>query len=860
MKFHIFAAGVVSAFLASTSTVALAQQANAPAAAEEEAPATVEDIVVTARRTSERLQDVPIAISVVSRATLESKGTFNPVDLVQSAPGLAVTATISDRNNLTYTIRGQGYAFGTVFPSVITYFNEVPVAQLTQGAFYDMANVQVLKGPQGVNFGRVTNGGNVLLSPQLPTADFGGYAGVKVGNFGLRTINGAVNIPLIADKVLFRGAFETARRDGFTTNVFNGLKLDNVSYESFRGALTIRPVSGLENTTVVSYQKTDDNGTAVIFEGINPAALGANYGGLGFLFGAGYGFNSNGDITAAGPGVTPYNAANFLNPAIPGSITAQLAAQQARGPREVSLSLPSFSRRKSIYVVNTTTADLTDDIQLKNVFGFVGEKEDAASTFSPVNGLVNTQCRSACGGKLFNDRKQFSEELRLSGKAFDGKLKWVLGGYADEQSPSGEYENAVAALGIIQRTLVNYVTTKSRAVYGSLDFAVTDKLSLNGGLRYTDDSIRSDQADYQSLLPVPGAQQALINTLTGPIGGFVNGGVPFDAATAGFLAAATYAPIPHGKCVTFGAGSLLYGGVAKPCQTIESSFNATTWTAGVNYKTGSGQLFYAKVSKGYRPGGVNSTAGNLDPRYNPETNISVEIGAKAAFDLNGVPVRGNIAAYRDRYKAIQKNIVALINNTNIGFIRNVSDAVVKGVEFDGSIGPVAGFTLGGTAAYTDAKFDVDSNNAFASRTDGCDPNALSTNGKFCVFNRFNATPEFQGTVKLNYALPLPESIGQVSVGGLLYHQSSIATNDTSALNPRSVERAYTTLDLSANWNNVLGAPVDLGFFMTNVTNKLFRIGSNDLSQRSSLGTLGSIYGPPRMWGFSLKYRFGSDAQ
>jgi len=107
---------------------------------------------------------------------------------------------------------------------------------------------------------------------------------------------------------------------------------------------------------------------------------------------------------------------------------------------------------------------------------------------------------------------------------------------------------------------------------------------------------------------------------------------------------------------------------------------------------------------------------------------------------------------------------------------------------------------------------------------------------------------------------LPESIGQGRRRRSAHHQSSIATNDTSRLNPRSIERAYTTLDLSANWNNVLGAPVDLGFFMTNVTNKLFRIGTNDLSQRSSLGTFGSIYGPPRMWGFSLKYRFGSDAQ
>ena len=867
MKIRVIPRSVLVAILASSSsmaisTTAMADSAAAPAAdAAAEAPAaTTADIVVTARRYSEKLQDVPVAVSVLAPATLEAKGTFNPINLVQSAPGLAVTASISDRNNLTYTIRGQGYAYGTVFPAVVTYFNEIPIAQLTQGQFFDMANVQVLKGPQGVNFGRVTDGGNVLLSPQLPKNDFGGYLAVKVGSYGLRTVNGAINIPLITDKVLFRGSFETARRDGFTTNLYNGQKLDDVAYESYRGALTLRPVSGFENTTIVSYQKTHDNGTGVIFEAVNPAALGANYGGVGFLFGAGYGFDSNGDLQPAGPGVTPFGAANLLNPAIPGSITAQLAAQQARGPRKVYLTDPNFDRRKNLYIVNTTTADLTDDIQLRNVFGYVHEQDDQASQFSPVNGRLNIQCHSTCGGVQFNNRKQFSDELRLSGKAFDGKLKWVLGGYADEQSPAGQYENAVAAVGIIERTLVNFITTKSRAAYGSLDFAVNDHLSFNGGLRYTHDTIHSEQADYQRLRPLPGAQQALVATLTGPIGGFLNGGVPFDPQTAAFLAAASYAPVPHGKCETYGAGSLLYGGVAKPCQIIDAAYNATTWTAGATYKTGSGQMVYAKVSKGYRPGGVNSTAGGLDPQYNPETDVSIEIGAKAVFDLSGVPVRANVAAFTDRYKGIQKNLVALINNTTIGFIRNVDDARVKGVEFDGSIGPVSGLTLGGTAAYTSAKFDVNTSNPFASKTDGCDHDAVTTNGKFCVYNRFNSTPEFQWTLKLDYALPLPESVGKVSVGGLLYHQSSTGTNDTSMLNPLAVEKGYTTLDLTANWNNALGGPVDVGFFMTNVTNKLYRIGSNDLTQRSSLGSLGSIYAAPRMWGFSLKYRFGSDAQ
>jgi iron complex outermembrane receptor protein len=93
----------------------------------------------------------------------------------------------------------------------------------------------------------------------------------------------------------------------------------------------------------------------------------------------------------------------------------------------------------------------------------------------------------------------------------------------------------------------------------------------------------------------------------------------------------------------------------------------------------------------------------------------------------------------------------------------------------------------------------------------------------------------------------------------MYSQSSVALNDTSALNPGSIEGGFTTVDLTVNWRNFLNKPVDLGFFVTNLTDKVYRIGTSDLMQRSSVGTQGSTYAAPRMWGFSVKYRFGSDA-
>ncbi|WP_168854171.1 TonB-dependent receptor [Novosphingobium sp. ERN07] len=809
------------------------------------------DIVVTARRTSERLQDVPVAVSIITPARIEAKGSFNPVDLVQSTPGLSVTASVSNRNNLTYTIRGQGYSFGTVFPAVITYFNEVPIARLTQGQFFDVQNIQVLRGPQGVTFGRVTDGGNVMVAAQTPKEDFGGYFGVKVGNYGLRTVNGAVNVPLVADKVLFRAAFETARRDGFTTNVANGQKLDNVAYEGYRFGLTLRPVEGLENTTIVSYQNTHDNGTSVVFAGINDAALGASVGGLAPLFPGSYGIDANGSVRAFKPGDTPFTTANYL-----ASLNAQLSAQQARGNRAVSLVDPLYSRRKNLYVVNKTTAELTDSITLTNIFGYVREREDEASNYAASNGAAVLTCHSACGGLLFTNQEQFSEELRLSGKAFDNRLTWALGGYMDEQRPAGPSENATVNVAILQRVGVNYLTTKSRAVYGSFEYAVTDNFKVNGGLRYTRDTVLSRQATYLS--PLPGGEAGLKDFLTA---------IGTPAPFADIIVANTFAPIPHGQCTNYGAGSIdlgppngviplnnLFGAVG--CTETRGSFNSTTWQAGASYKTDGGQLFYAKVSKGYRPGGVNGTSPpGVDPAYRQETDLSAEAGVKADFNFDGVFLRTNLAAYTDRYKGIQKNVV-LPGAVPVSQVQNVGNGRIKGIEAEVTLIPVKGLTFGGTFAYTDAKFDKLTPNPLKNP---CDPNAANIEG-FCSDNLYNSVPKTQYTLSMDYTLPLTEDIGQISFGGLLYHQSSVALTDTSKLNPQSIEKPYTTLDLTANWRNVMGQPVDLGVFVTNVTDKTYRIGANNLLQRSSLGVLGNIYAAPRMWGVSLKYRFGDDAK
>lgn len=194
---------------------------------------------------------------------------------------------------------------------MVNYFAEVPNPTNIDGrvgSYYDLANVQVLAGPQGTLFGKNATGGNILFEPVKPQDSFGGYARAEYGNYDDRRIEGAVNAQLVPEKLLLRISGEVGRRDGYTRDVgpdFAGKDYDNLRYESFRVGLTIKPTDGIDLYTVVRYYHSDNNGGGTVLGAFNPAA-GAN---LGPPF-----------------GFIPVLAL------FPGAATA-VAEQQARGPR-----------------------------------------------------------------------------------------------------------------------------------------------------------------------------------------------------------------------------------------------------------------------------------------------------------------------------------------------------------------------------------------------------------------------------------------------------------------------------------------------------------------------------------------------
>lgn len=831
------------------------QDAGAPPAAPspELNASGIQDIIVTARRSTERAQDVPVAVSVISPRALEATGVFRPEDLRASVPALAIAPQVGtgDRNALVFTIRGQGQAFGTLFPAVITYFNEVPVSQYTAGQFFDLENVQILRGPQGVLFGRVTDGGNVMIASATPKDRVEGYVETRVGSNNLRGAGGMLNIPIVNEKVLLRGAFELTRRDGYTKNIATGQDLDSVAYESYRVSLSLRPVSWLQNDTTFALQSTHDNGSSALITDVNPGGIRNSAQELYSLLGGAYGLDPRGNVVAAGPGVTPLTVDNYLS-----SIQRQLANQQKLGPRTVDLDYQSYSKRRSIYLVNKTTIDINDALSLINILGYTDLRDDNASNLLGVNGSLVASCHSACPGDPglpYNSQEQLSEEVRLAGKSFGDDLSWSLGFYTDRQRPGVPFQNHGINLGIMDS--VTYQSSRTTSVAG---FAYTEwnaskllpGLKFNGGVRYTRDTVRSDIVRYLRPVQVDGLSNYL-NAVV-PFVLQAQGLTPAQAAAAapGVVAATIGQPTPFGQCTSFGTGGLF----PVNCTSYESAFNAFTWSGGASYQFATDKLVYAKLSRGYRPGGVNATPPpGRSAAYNPEYVRSLEVGLKATWDLGGdAQLRTNIAGFYDKYQKIQKLVVAIgPSGTPTTFIDNVGRATIKGVEVEATLVPVRGLSLTVSGSYTDAGYDKNGPLNPAS----CDA-TLAVSPGFCVLNRFANVPEWQGSINANYTLPLPSNIGRISLGGTYYAQSSAALGDHSYVSPSSIEPGYGLLSFNVTWSDIGGKPLDLTLFATNVTDKIYRLGSNDLAQASSVGVSSSVYGEPRMVGGSLRYRFG----
>jgi iron complex outermembrane receptor protein len=258
--------------MANPLTAAFADETTSAESADSSASvASLEEVTVTARRRAENLQVVPIAVNVLSGDTIRDQQIVSTLDLTHFVPGLAAGKITPSRNSIVFSMRGQTQIAGNGGPGVVAYFAEVPTQIAGSGYMFDLENVQVLKGPQGTLFGRNTTGGAILLQPQRPTKDLDGFVDVSFGDYDLRRVSAAINIPVIADTLLVRIAVDNNSRTGFTHDVSSGMDVDDRNYTAARVGITFRPTEALENYLLLDTYRSDTHGTGQVLTDINPA-------------------------------------------------------------------------------------------------------------------------------------------------------------------------------------------------------------------------------------------------------------------------------------------------------------------------------------------------------------------------------------------------------------------------------------------------------------------------------------------------------------------------------------------------------------------------------------------------------------
>ena len=381
----------------------------------------LEQIVVTAQRRSEKLQKTPVTVTALSSATLAKKAVTTETDLQTATSGLLVRQG-TNSNQLNYAIRGQSVdVFSQSQPGVLPYFDEVEEDAHAATAFYDLQSVQVLKGPQGTLFGRNDTGGAVLITSARPADDFSGYITTRAGNYGYIETLGAVNLPIVPDKVLLRVAGDYDHRAGYVNDVYDNTTPGTILREAGRISLLVKPNDWLQNYTVVDYNHGGGTDTpSEIYSVYQPGSRNA-----------GIPLNST-----AAEFYTPFlnnlffpgafNIYLAANPkANPLGIFNALAQQQAHGPDWVDAQNSYLHRSDNTLVSNITTVNLNDDLTLRNIFGF--DRSDALDYTNA--GGVPYELELTKQEGVNDDTTNYSEEIQLLGKAIDEQLSYVTGFY-----------------------------------------------------------------------------------------------------------------------------------------------------------------------------------------------------------------------------------------------------------------------------------------------------------------------------------------------------------------------------------------------------------------------------------------------
>ncbi|KCZ86127.1 TonB-dependent receptor [Hyphomonas adhaerens MHS-3] len=712
---------IVLGFLA-TEFVAVAQEVEGGTEASTDAveqtdPATDEQakqlgvVYVTARKREEREIDVPVAISALPSVEIDQRGLTNLSEISTAIPELRIAEnTIGYGGNL--TMRGISSSTNTasVDQAVTVNIDGVPVsyAGVVKLGQFDLGQVEVLKGPQALFFGKNATGGIVSLTSAAPTEELdyrmrGEYEAEAAQYAGEAYISGP-----LSEGVRGRLAVRYSDSEGWLKNVVPDPSVKpgaippkndkGPGIEEFlaKGSLVIEPSSAFTIKLNGGYSDTESTGNYMLSQRIY-CPYGQAQGPFAY---AGQDCKLN-DITTQGD--------------MPGS----WASLDPRFPSDGV----AYTKTKQQILVADVNYQVTDDISLNSITGFYNVNLDASDHVS--NGAV-----PFVGFATSIEKTTYSQEFRLSNAA-SNRFTWMLGLFLQDD----EYlEDQSTIIGVLRPKADFRITGDTLSPFVQLGFDLTEKLSLTGGVRYTEET-----------------KQQQIGT------GQFEGLYPKEISFQNWSPEVT----------------LSYA--LTPDANIYAAYKEA-------YKSGGFQTEHVAI-----PGALNAGTA-LDNSFKEENAEGFEVGAKAyLFDQT---LRVSAAAYHFEYTDLQLSSFDSAIVANI--IRNVGAATTEGVEMDFQYRPAAleGFSLNGAIAYNDATYDNYSPACYNGQTAalGCD---IATDTSDLAGHHLPRAPEWSATLSGVYEGSLSAALDYRLNAGLQYSGEYEGNSDAI---PNSEEDGYVSLD------------------------------------------------------------------
>lgn len=579
---------------------------------EEQDIARLNTITVTAQRREEDIQIVPVAVTAFSAGDLEIRSALNLEEVARSTPGFQYVGDESIKATRP-SIRGIAGGGGTAGrdSSIGVYVDDVYLGGPASAnvELFDLDRVEILRGPQGTLFGRNTLAGVINMASKMPDDEFGGYVQAEYGNYDHKRLKGRVSVPLVKDKLSASLSGLYFDREGFLENAYLNTDTNDAHQWGLRGALRFTPTENMDWLFSADYREVDQKAKSQETLINDPTAIPG-------LFGA----QLNTD---------PYDRVVYSGFA--GEETLEAWGLSARGVVSFDgFDLISVTSYREHHYFNDGESDQTP-------FG-VGRNQDP------------------------EDVERFTQEFRFETTG-EGPFKAIVGAfYLDQDAVNGGHilleSDLVSVLtgGALTGELTGGATgktsTESVALFGSLDYDVTDKFTVSFGARQTweDKSIDFDQVDFESVF-----------------------GFPLLASTGSYTGADT--------------------------------FESFTPSATAKYRFTDDVMIYATISEGFRSGGFNDTTGDLSGiAFDPETLWNYEAGLKSTLFEDRLRLNASLFSMKWKDIQIQADDPAT-ENLYDPRILNAGEAHSNGVELEMVAALTPDFTIDSSFAYFDDEFD-----------------------------------------------------------------------------------------------------------------------------------------------------------